>query len=620
MANPLTGPNTKQQFTTVNKFLGYRSREDKTILPYGYMIFGSQNVLIDITGRLKNRPGYTLDGTASIEITPIFDWYDWEEHKNSVINLRVSKFTAGSSTSSLQFRYIDINDTVQWTTIKTGLGAEHVRFTNYWNNTELENVVLFVDGSTNVYEWNGATATYSISGTDYIEIQGTDTVAEKGFYASGNKIVVLGGIEYTYTGLSNDRFTGVTPDPTGGEHEVGDLIYQKVVTTSSITNVPATFSFEGISNVDNQIYYGNSTNNNIYISNVNNYASCAFSTPRTVGQGAIMTLRAPWVGFEPQEDAMYITAGKSQWYYTEKKLATDGSNEAFTVKPLKTSAKQAALSQEAITHDRNSIVMLTNETRLVTLGRTLNIFGTPMMTDYSYPIAKDFNLYDFTDASLAYWKSYVLVAIPRESKWLILNQTDPSNVFWEAPQTGAFSGFSIIDGDLYAHGYNVPETYKLFDGGTDNGHPILSRATFSYYDYGSRSLTKFFNEFWLDGYISANTIINVSYSLDLDGCTTFLSGNFYGNNSSVVCILPDKASLGKTSLGKHPLGSTINLDNPDSLPPYFNAIFVTPRHDFYRFSPSFESYGKDFQWEIVSFGPLETRTMSGNNNIKINLS
>jgi hypothetical protein len=382
------------------------------------------------------------------------------------------------------------------------------------------------------------------------------------------------------------------------------------------------FKIDGISNIGNQIFYGSETSNNIYISKVNDFADCAFTSPtRVVGEGALATLRGMWKGFVVQEDTMYISASKNQWYQMTKQLSSDNTDEKLDIIPLKTSANQGCLRQEAISHDSNSVVMLTNEVRLRTLGRTVNIFGTPMMTDYSYPIVKDFDMFDFTDASVKFWKNYVIVFIPKESKFYILNQTNPDNVFWEAPQTGAFSGASInSDGDLLVHDYNVPQTYKLFDGGSDNGNPILSRMKMAYTSFGNRSLSDYFNEYWLEGYISQNTELKITYNLDLDGCATTLNGIIKGDDTRIVCLLKDKGSLGKTSLGKHGLGNEIIEIDPDLTPSYFNAVLASPRKDFWKFSPMFESYGIDYDWQLLSFGPLITSTLFGNNSIKISLS
>ena len=85
---------------------------------------------------------------------------------------------------------------------------------------------MFVDGSTNVYKWNGATTTFASCTSNTITKQGTDTWAESGFYTTSDKKIMLGGIEYTYTGGEvTTTLTGVTPDPTGVTIPVGSLIY-----------------------------------------------------------------------------------------------------------------------------------------------------------------------------------------------------------------------------------------------------------------------------------------------------------------------------------------------------------------------------------------------------------
>ncbi len=613
--NNFAGVDTTSRFTLIKKFLGYRNREDKTTIAPGYMIDGSQNVLIDISGRLKNRKGYTLDGQSNATLHPIIGWFDWEEHRTTERHLRAFN-------GDVQFRYVDALGAVTWETIKTGLPSTgRVRFTNYWDNTEKENVLLFVAHDTNVYEWNGAYTTFASATANTITKQGTTTWAEEGFYVSGNKKIMINGVEYTYTGgESTTTLTGVTPDPSGAGISVGDLIFQSVVTTanSSITSMLSTFVNDGIANINNQIWYGSEASNSIYISNVNNYKSVAFTSPvRVVGEGALLTLRAPWRAFSPQENVMYIGAAKSQWYQSQVTLSSDNAKEQLTVVPLKTSALQGPVIQEAVTHDRDSIVFLSNETRLVTLGRIDQIFQTPMMTDYSYPVANLFNQYDWTDSSLRFWKTYMYVAVPKENRYLILNMTDPSNVFWEAPQVGSFAGFSIIDGDLFAHGYAVPETYKLYDTYSDNGNPIQAIAMFAYDDFGDKANSKYFNEYWIEGYISANTPLVVQYNYDLDGCATQITKTVNGADTQIVCIgSTGDASLGKMSLGKHGLGTNAFVSGNDPLPPYFSVIQTMLRKDFYKLSETFQTYGVDQRWELLSHGPLVTKSMFNNGSIK----
>ncbi len=57
-----------REFALTDQFgLGYRNREDKTKLPPGVLIEGSQNVLTDVFNRVGITKGYTLDGQSANE-------------------------------------------------------------------------------------------------------------------------------------------------------------------------------------------------------------------------------------------------------------------------------------------------------------------------------------------------------------------------------------------------------------------------------------------------------------------------------------------------------------------------------------------------------------------------
>lgn len=59
-----------KEFKLISDFpLGYRNREDKTNLPPGVLIEGSQNVLTDVTGRVGITKGYVLDGPPEVVTT-----------------------------------------------------------------------------------------------------------------------------------------------------------------------------------------------------------------------------------------------------------------------------------------------------------------------------------------------------------------------------------------------------------------------------------------------------------------------------------------------------------------------------------------------------------------------
>lgn len=57
-----------REFSLTDNFtLGYRNREDKTKLPPGVLIKGSQNVLTSVNNTVGITKGYTLDGQSAGE-------------------------------------------------------------------------------------------------------------------------------------------------------------------------------------------------------------------------------------------------------------------------------------------------------------------------------------------------------------------------------------------------------------------------------------------------------------------------------------------------------------------------------------------------------------------------
>lgn len=596
-------------FTIISNYkLGYRNREDITNLPPGVLVVGSQNVLTTTEERVTLRKGYTLDGAGTSVIAAILASYDWDMHIGEERHLRAGFNTTGSN-GRLQYRYVDSNDDVTWRDLMTGLTSIDFNFTTFWDfTTEKKDFLLFVDGSSNIYEWSGGIATYASSTVNTVTIEGTETIAEKNFYnLAPFGTFVISAVEYGYTGVSGTQFTGVTPDPTLGGYTAGTVIHQKVKTTanSAMTSIPSTFANALIANLRNQIYIGSLTDRTVYVSKLNNYKDYNFVTPRVVGEGALATLDGVPTTLIPQEDKMTISAGKDQWYETKFTLSSDLSKESFEIIRLKTTARQAARSQAATTKIKNDIAFISFEPTLNTIGRIQNVVLTQQTENISNSIKNDFDTYDFDDCSTAYFREFIYVAVPKEGIVRIYNLI---NGFWEAPQILPISRFAIIEGELFGHSYTTSETYKLFDGSNDRispdspGNPIDARAVFSYNNYGTRTHEKEINEFYTEGYISSNTELTLGLVYEIDGCAINTMFNLSGV-SGFVCKRTSDASLGKVSLGKNPLGSSLSQTDPTQLPPKFRWIRTFPMRKFFEHQVSYSSNGLNQEWQILAFGP-----------------
>lgn len=611
------------EISIVNDFKhGYRNREDITNLPAGVLVVGSQNVLINTASRVQMREGYTMDGAKSTVNATIKSSFEWFSKGNGPRFMRGGFLTSAGNDGKLQFRY-DNGTTITWTDLLTSLTSVSYNFATLWDTTELVRLLLMVDGSSNIREWNGAYDT--VVSTTPNTITMTNDIGTSGFYSTRNKIITINSIDYTYTAIAGSTFTGVTPDPTGNVN-AGDLAFQKVITHANAggNDLPVTFPNDLISSLNNQVYVGSLTRPDVYVSKIGSYVDYSFSTPRLPGEGALAHLDGNIVAFTTQEDVMYISAGRDFWYNTQlvQSSSYNGSGalivESFNVKLLKSNTLEGAQSQAFVNNMGNNVIMVQNEPAFEMLGRVDNILQTPQTTNLSDSIKNDFDTYDFTGGSCYSWRRYLLIALPAEGMVRIYNLTTKA---WEAPQILPITSFYTVDGELYGHSATTSESYHLFTGYSDRatattvGNPIQAIANFSFQNYGTRTALKNGNEFYIEGYINANTLLNCEINYELDGCQTTQTFSVDGSDNRIVCIPLDVSSFGKSSFGKIKLGGDLP-DNLTGLPPKFRVIKTFPRIDFYEHQFSFSILGKDQRFELLAFGTNSAPADATNSYIK----
>jgi len=600
-------PSGSNEFLLVEKYpLTYRNREDVTNLPPGVLIVGSKNVLSNVSERLQIREGYALDGETSAIAAAIVSSFDWLTRGNEEKHLRAG-FLSSSNNGKLQYRYVDEDGNVTWRDLLTNLTSVSYNFTKFWNTTESLREVLFVNGASQIQAWNGATAVVLSNTATTITKTGTESWADAGFYVSGNKTIVVDGVSYTYTGgESTTTLTGLTALPS----LVGEVVHQAVVTTlnSSFTSgPPATFKNGLISTLNNQIFLSSLTASNVWISQVNSYTNYSQSTPRQVGEGSMLILDDNIVAFKPQENFMYVSAGQDLWYNINFELQTSTvgvTYEQVNAEPLKTGKRQGAISQAAVSHMKNNIIVITNETTIDMIGRMENYFGTPQQNNISDSIKLDIDSYDFEDSSIYYHRYKIYAAVPKEGLVRIYNIITGT---WEAPQELPISRFYTVDGELFGHSYATSESYKLFTGYADRvypgflGHPINMVMKFSYQNYGERNGLKSANYLYVEGYVNENTTVSAAITYELDGCATVKTFEIDGADTQIVCLPPAQGPFGKSSLGKVKFGGE-GPETINNLPPKFRVEKSFNNTDFFEVSISFSVLGVNNRFELLAFG------------------
>ena len=625
-------------FNLINKFLGYTARIDSTMVPPGTLVSPSQNVLMNTSGRVASVKGYTLDGaSSSVRDSGILSNVDFSNFKGDVRNMRAGFLTSAGNDGKLQYRYVDSSGTINWIDLQTGLSNVRISYApEYWDNSALVKLLLWVNGSNNIYAWNGAVTELASATSNTVTKSGTKTWAEEGFSATGS--ISIGGVTATYTGgTTTTTLTGVSVDFSASA--AGSIIHQQYVTTalSSMTSILPTFGPTIIGcGRTNQVYLGSSNSNSLYISKVNNYKDYSFSTPtRLVGEGNLIPLDYPPTAFMPLEVHnkthaydMYISEGESTWSVLRSVLSSDLASESIERIRLKVAPLAGSQSNRLTTKMKNQIMFVDYSNTAQYLGYT-SFQYVPVIQDFSWPIIDDMKSYDFTDGSAFWYRNYAFIAVPKEGLIRIYNMTDQTqesysswnpveNVerqpwFWEAPIHYPISGFYTVDGEIYGHSYTTSESYKLFDGGTFNGQNITANATFGFTDLGDRTQSKRSSKLWAEGYIKQNTLLNANIIGDLD---TFEAKNtvvYDGSDMTIVAYGGDGNSLGKNPLGSNPLGGSNYISN--ALFAWFRGIKTYNREPYYLEQISFTSSGPDQQWELLSFGTNATMTTEGNNNI-----
>lgn len=638
---PKQADSKEGQYGLKTKFPGYNSRQDKTTLDPSFMIPPSQNVLIGTSGRVGLVKGYTLDGAGSAVIdSGILSNYDFTDFVGNVRNMRAGFMTSAANDGKLQYRYVDSSGNVSWINLMTSLTSIRLCFCDYWDNTALIKYTLWVDGSNNVYSWNGAVGTVASATSNTVTLQGTQTWQQLGYTATGS--ITIGGVTATYSGGSTSgTLTGVSVDFSATP--VGAEVHQTPVVTalSSMTAILSTFSPTVIGcGRANQVYLGSNRSNNLYISKVNNYKDYSFTSPtRIVGEGDLIPLDAFPVKFIAQEVYevgassnsydMYVAEYPNTWGVIRSTLSSDNTAETLQHIRLKVAPLQSPQSERLATKMKNHIMFVGND-------NVANFFGyisyqfIPAIEDFSYPIIDDMNSYDFTDGSIFYYKNYVYIAVPKESLIRVYNMTDQTQqqyggyksiedvsgqpFFWEAPITYPISGFYVTeDGLLGGHSYTTSESYMLFNGGSFNGQEIDASAIFALDDKGDRTQSKASDECWIEGYISQNTLLNTTIYGDLDSFQSQQTVVVNGSDPVIVAFGGGAHSLGKNPYGSQPLGGS--QTTTDTLPAWFHVSKTYVQVPSYLEGIGVESKGVDLQWELIAIGTNSRFTPEGNNAI-----
>jgi len=604
---------TNFEKTLTSQFSGYQSRAEITNTDPSYMIDGSKNILVDWQGSLVSRKGNSIQGDTDSTGNGVRGGYTWRTSRGDVyvlrrhgtkLEVRLSETVGGVTTYS-------------WLAISSSLvdcSTQVVsEFATVWDDTNKIDKLIFPSFEEGIIEWSGALIEVDSVTANTITKSGTRTFGSHGFPATGT--IVINGTTYTYTGgADTTTLTGVTPDPTVAPVAAGDMGHSAIVTTNSAPPThpwDSTFTIDFVGVFRNQLYVGNKNSRVAYASDALDYLN--FSSSTAVGGARKFVLDDTCAGFMATKDSMLIFGQTNMVMIIRFTVSADQTKELMQIDRLETGSQGGIITPSAKIRIKNAVMYVTNEKTLDTIEFVANIADEQTLP-ISDIVKRDFDSFDFTDATIVYWDRIIVVCIPLSNTLMMY---DVARKIWHAPISFANTtiGSASVDenGDLIGHDYFKNESYQLFTGRNDNGQAFDTIAVFAYNNFGSRFGIKSLYKYAQDGYISSNGELTRVLDYNFMGQTQSISKSFSGG-SRFAFQVTDESSFGKTPLGSRTLSGEPSDPTLDER--RFRYIDNVLPVQFYELLVTYKMIGVvDGFWRLVAHGGNVTLTSSEPNNI-----
>lgn len=603
-----------RDFSLTQETLSYVTAESRLNTDVRYLTAGSKNCLIDRNRKVVIRKGIDRLGAGSTTENPIRSQRSW-------LTSTGRKWMVRSYDDELEV-WIPTLDTTTvngWYRIASSLSTTAIlRFATVWKDTETLDILVFVQGDDNLYEWSGGVAVALSTTSNTITKRGTTTFGQNRFYSAATMtlINVRTGTEFTYTGgVGTTTLTGVSADPTA-DIVSGDILIQKLVTHS---NEPAANrNNHTIGSFENHLLIGSNDDNEVYMTKNNDITAIAFSGPRVAGEGGLFTLDGPSKGFGKLGTQMVLFAGEDSIFRVLFKEVAVGAvlAEILDTKKILSGVGQGSYSPDFVVQLGNAIMYLSNEPALRYIQDPQQLEGTDPQT-LSNPIKPDFDAETWTNGHAYWFKNALYMSAPTNGRVYILEFVEDADGklrrFWQPPQTLGVRPFSDLDNKLYAGSNAVQETLQLFAddvysdmiangtlGNPDDKVSIPAVAAYAYNTYGKRGILKTFDEYYVEGEIRQNTDVTLNLLYDFGGTTADVDRIIEGDDSGILEETLLNASLGQQPLGQSPLGGSLNAPEDAA---QFAVIFDLPRSDFRKIQAVFECDQIDAYFAILAHGP-----------------
>ena len=562
-------------------FLGYRTREDASLASMKKYLVAGQNTTVSENGSITVRPGSDVVGTeGSTDTTPIRSKYTFKKRDGTEILMR----TFGTR---VEWKHPDVDawDLLQSVTtsgLKTGFATVNI-------NADATSRLYFCNGGAgandDLWRWNGSIARITSTTSNTIVVQGTTTLANLGFSASGT--VIINGTQYTYSGLSSQTFTGVGTDPTGevaGEPitEIPTSIIDPVAYTNTVGNillaVGTRLFMAGITGRESTIRYSQFTNPENFGADASptDPSTVAAITARLAGAAGLIQLPEGGGGvikltqFKDQILAVKQNGWTKIKFTDPADNRTSGSTLIFVgdYPVLETlfshdgkSQVVGAVTGDAVFAGNNGIFAVTQDRRILFLTEVENILS-PQFVDISEGIHPTLRTMVWNRScgiffeGKAYFAGRSESAVSRNDTVLVY---DVNNKTWDLPWLISASDFAIVGNDLHWGSDSSDTSWQqiaLDAGRADNALGYTASVTTHASEAGIAHKPKVVDKVFLQGWMTTNTTLEVELLYDR-GITSIKQWTLLGTNEEVFSPVPTDG-FGLSSFGgTNPFGSSV---------------------------------------------------------------
>jgi hypothetical protein len=626
------------EFKLIDEFPGYNSASDKTKVRPGTLIRGSKNVYKKLSGTIASRCGLKRRGAADSTDAGVKASFEWETNVGTTRPIRVT------SDGKLQVESDIVEEgTYVWydlleTSTLAHPAAELTRFVfdTWWENDEQTDRLIAVRGDDKVLHWSGAMAIVESVLPNQITKTGDETWAEIGIATqrTAEKMIIIGGVEYTYTGgEGTDTLTGVTPDPVGAVN-AGDVVIQSVMVdpASDVTG----FDFDFCKTVNNQVFYGSYSSRVIYISaditagGTLGFLNLVDGNSHVRGDPASLTLDSQARGIGVKDGKIIIFGGYSDMYVVTPNSDLNvsyeiGGQDQFVFNKIEKkniNGLSAALGHEFIDNFGDYLVWLDRKNQLRALG-TFSTVDSIVPTTLSLAVQSELTEDDFTGGHIKVISNTIHITAPNTGRdWMyeIREVVDDngqivSERLWQPPQVRGISRFAILDGIVHGHSnvnpqvYQVEDTSQWFDDNPlDEPIPYTCVMRLAYQQHRRRQGMLTFDKIYLEGYMPQAVNLLGHVYIDYQGSTDRLNiivNSTVPEDDTVATFFTgvQAPSMGDSSFGDNPLGDGIIEEaNDQEQVPKFRAIPGVDVGDHFEYSIEIYSEEADSRWEILCFG------------------